>query len=40
MGPKGWNVNYGKWTNYIDWLIGSNNCKRWGNEMKLLRLGM
>ena len=40
MGPKGCNVNYGKWPNYIGWLIGIINCEKWGNEMELLRLGM
>ena len=40
MGPKGWNVNYGKWPNYIVWLIGIINCEKWGNDMELLRLGM
>ena len=33
MGPKGWNGNYGKWPNYIVWLIGIINGEKWGNEM-------
>ena len=40
MGPKGWDGNYGKWPNYIVWLIEIINCEKWGNEMELLRLEM
>mgnify|MGYP003703373323 CR=1 FL=1 len=40
MGPEGWNSNYGKWPNYIVWLIGLFNREKWGYELEMLRLGM
>ena len=40
MGPKGWNVNYGKQPNYIVWLIELINRVKVSYEMEMLRLGM